>query len=61
MALIGNMSNLVFMAKKKIKSKTPSTKKLKLPNDEPVHLDMSFEEAIKLAAKTPTKKINVKK
>ena len=43
------------MAKKK-KPKSPSTKKIKYPNDEPVHLDMSFEEAIRLAANTPIKK-----
>jgi hypothetical protein len=41
------------MAKKK-KQKSPSIKKL--PNDQPVHLNMSFEDAIKLAAKTPIKK-----
>jgi len=50
-----NNRNLVLMANKK-KSKAPSTKKIKFPNDEPVHLNMTFEEAIKLAAKTPIKK-----
>lgn len=42
-----------------MKSKKPSkkvaTKKLPLPNDEPVHLNMSFEEAIKKAVNTPVK------
>ena len=31
------------------------TKKIKLPNDKPVKLNMSFEQAIKLAATTPIK------
>ena len=44
------------MAKKIKKSKAPSTKKIKFPNDEPVHLDMTFEQAIKLAARTTIKK-----
>ena len=30
-------------------------KKLNLPNDEPVHLDMTFEQAIKKAVNTPIK------
>lgn len=45
---------------KKAKSKIPP-KKLNLPNDEPIHLDMSFEDAIKKAVNTPTKKSKVKK
>jgi len=32
------------------------TKKSKLPDDQPVHLDMSFEQAIKLAATAPKSK-----
>ena len=47
------------MAKDKKSKVIPSPKKL--PNDEPVHLDMSFEEAIKLALNTPIKKKKVKK
>jgi hypothetical protein len=45
---------------KKVKSKLPP-KKLNLPNDEPVHLDMSFEDAIKKAVNTPIKKSKAKK
>ncbi len=41
------------MAKAKKKA-IPKPKKL--PNDEPVHLNMSFEQAIKLAVNTPIKK-----
>jgi len=44
------------MAKKTKKHKAPLTKKIKFPNDEPVHLDMTFEQAIKLAVNTPIKK-----
>lgn len=44
------------MAKKKIIPKIPTTKKINLPDDKPVHLDMSFEEAIKKAATTQIKK-----
>ena len=58
-ALDGNMSNLDLMAKK-IKSK-PSPKKLNLKDDPTVHLDMSFEEAIKKAVNTPIKKSKIKK
>lgn len=43
------------MAKaKKIQPKI--TKPLRLPNDEPVHLNMTFEQAIKKALNTPIKK-----
>ena len=45
---------------KKVKSKLPP-QKLNLPNDEPVHLDMSFEDAIKKAVNTPIKKSKVNK
>ena len=48
------------MAKIK-KTKTPIVKKIKFPNDTPVHLDISFEEAIKLAINTPIKKSKIKK
>lgn len=44
---------------KKIKSKG-IPKPLKLPNDEPVHLDMPFEDAIKKAVNTPIKKSKIK-
>ena len=36
-------------------------RKLILPDDEPLHLDMTFEEALKLALNTPIKKSKVKK
>ena len=44
-------------AKKKIKAKKipPSPKRLNLPDDEPVKLNMTFEEAIKKALNTPIK------
>lgn len=45
-----NIRNLANMATKK------KSKKLKLPDDKPVKLNMSFEQAIKLAATTPVKK-----
>lgn len=38
----------------KASKKIPSAKKL--PNDPPVKLDMSFEDAMKLALNTPIKK-----
>lgn len=38
------------------KKKDKKPKKLNLPDDKPLHLDMSFEEAIKKAANTPIKK-----
>ena len=41
---------------KQIKKATPKPKKLQ--NDEPVHLNMTFEQAIKLAVNTPIKKKN---
>ena len=41
------------MAKAKKKA-TPKPKTF--PNDEPVHLNMTFEQAIKKAANTPIKK-----
>ena len=43
----------------KAKKKPAKPKKLNLPDDPPVHLDMTFEEAIKKAASTPIKK-NIK-
>jgi len=50
---------------KKPKPKKPKPiaipQKLNLPDDEPVHLDMSFEEAIRKAVNTPIKKKNKKK
>jgi len=44
------------MPKKPVKSKTPSTKRLVLPNDEPVKINMPFEDAIKKALNTPIRK-----
>ena len=35
-------------------------KKLNLPDDQPVHLNMTFEEAIKKAVSTPIKTDNKK-
>ena len=50
------MSRFCGMPKAK-KTKTKKLpKKLMLPNDEPVHLDMSFQDAIKLALNTPLQK-----
>ena len=40
-------------AKKKIKAKLH--KKLNLPNDEPVKINMPFEDALKIALNTPIK------
>jgi len=47
------------MAKTK-KQPAKAPKRLILPNDEPVKLNMTFEQAIKLAAKTPYKKNKIK-
>lgn len=49
------------MAKKAKKASPSLPKKLNLPNDEPVKLNMSFEDAIKKALNTPTKKSKVNK
>lgn len=38
------------------KAKIPETKRLVLPNDEPVKIDMPFEDALKKALNTPIKK-----
>jgi hypothetical protein len=46
-------------AKKKITPKLP--KRLILPDDEPVKLNMTFEEAIKRALNTPIKSSKVKR
>jgi hypothetical protein len=43
------------MPKKPVKRKTPSTKRLVLPNDEPVKINIPFEDAIKKALNTPIK------
>jgi hypothetical protein len=46
------------MPKKPEKAKkltTPQTKRLVLPDDEPVKINMPFEEAIKKALNTPIK------
>ncbi len=50
-----------FVQMKKAKSVSPPHKKLLLSNDEPVKLNMSFEDAIKLALNTPIKKSKVNK
>ena len=42
-------------------TKKPSTKRLVLPNDKPVHLPMSFEDAIKMAVNTDLSKGKKKK
>lgn len=46
---------------KKNKKVVAPKRKLNLPNDEPLHLDMSFEEAIKLALNTPIKNSKIYK
>lgn len=46
---------------KKSKKKTTKPKKQNLPDDKPVHLDMTFEEAIKKAVNTPIKNSKIKK
>jgi hypothetical protein len=38
------------------KTKVPETKRLVLPNDQPVKIDMPFEDAIKKALNTPIKR-----
>ena len=43
------------MKAKKAKNATPSPKKLNFPNDEPVKINMPFEDAIKKALNTPIK------
>lgn len=45
-------------SKKKVKKIKPLQT---FPNDAPVHLDMSFEEAIKLALNTPIKNSKINK
>ena len=40
----------------KASNKKPSTKRLVLPNDKPVHIPLPFEDAVKLALNTPIKK-----
>jgi len=49
------------MANKTAKAKVPTTKKIKFPNDKPVHLDISFQDAIKLALNTPVKNSKINK
>lgn len=45
------------MAKAAKKTTTkPNTKRLNAPDDKPVHLPLSFEDAVKLALNTPVKK-----
>ena len=47
------------MPKKPSKAKkltSPSTKRLVLPNDEPVKINMPFDDAIKKALNTPIKR-----
>ena len=46
-------------AKKPVKAKKltiPTTKRLVLPNDDPVKINMPFEDAIKKALNTPIKR-----
>ena len=40
---------------KKTKSKKRTIKRLNLPDDEPLHIPLSFEDAVKLALNTPIK------
>jgi hypothetical protein len=44
------------MPKKPVKSKIPSAKRLILPNDEPVKINMPFEDAVKKALNTQLRK-----
>jgi hypothetical protein len=48
------------MPKKPVKSKTPSTKRLVLPNDEPVKINMPFEDAVKRTLNTPIRNSKTK-
>jgi hypothetical protein len=43
------------------KLKTPITKRLSFPNDEPVKINIPFEDAIKKALNTPIKNSKAKK
>ena len=53
---------LVSMKAKKPSRKTGKLpKKLSLPNDEPLHIDMSFEDIIKKAVNTPIKNSKINK
>jgi len=45
----------------KKRNQSAPTRKLRLPNDEPLYLDMTFEEALKLALNTPIKKSKINK
>jgi hypothetical protein len=52
------------MPKKPIKAKklpAPQTKRLVLPDDEPVKINMPFEDAVRKALNTPVKNTKVKK
>ena len=46
--------------KRKIKA-SAKPKKLNLPNDEPVKIDMPFEDAVKKALNTPVKNSKINK
>jgi hypothetical protein len=46
--------------KKNVATKPPK-RELKLPNDEPLHIDLSFEDLIKKAVNTPIKKNKIYK
>ncbi len=48
------------MAKANKPKTKKAPKKLILPDDEPLKLDMSFEEAVKLALNTPIKNTKIK-
>jgi hypothetical protein len=48
------------MPKKPVKSKIPSPKRLNLPNDERVKINMPFEDAVKKALNTPIKNSKIK-
>ena len=43
------------------KPKKPSIRKLNLKDDEPLHIPLSFEDAVKLALNTPIKNSKIYK
>ena len=43
----------------KLPAASAPKRKLILPDDEPLHLDMTFEEALRLALNTPIKKSKI--
>ncbi len=48
-------------SKKKTQTKKPAQKRITQLPEKPLHLPMSFEEAIKMAVNTPIKNSKIKK